>query len=51
MQLKHIFVFLLVFLVSIADANVYSQKKSSEFHQSSKVVQNRNFSGKKTKII
>jgi len=51
MQLKHIFVFLLVFLVSFADATVYSQKKSSEFHQSSKVVQNRNFNGKKTKYF
>ena len=49
MQLKHLFVFLLVFLVSIADATVYSQKNSSEFHQSSKVFQKGKFSSKNTK--
>lgn len=51
MQLKHLFVFLLVFLVSIADATVYSQNSSSEYYQSSKVIQKRGFSSKKTKHI
>ena len=51
MQLKHLFVFLLVFLVSIADATVYPQRNSSEYHQSSKVIQKREFNAKKTKRL
>jgi hypothetical protein len=49
MQLKHLLVFLLVFLVSVADTTVYSQKNSSEYYHSSKVFQNKIFSAKKTK--
>ena len=51
MQLKHLFVFLLVFLVSIADATVYSQSNSSEYYQSSKVIHQKEFCAKKTKHI
>jgi hypothetical protein len=49
MQLKHLFVFLLVFLVSIADATVYSQRNSSEYYQSSKVFQKKTIRVKNTK--
>lgn len=49
MQLKHLLVFLLVFLVSIADATVYSQKNSSEYYQSSKVFQKKTISVTGTK--
>jgi hypothetical protein len=51
MQLKHLFVFLLVFLVSVADATVYSQRNSSEYYQPSKVIQKRGFNAKKTKRL
>lgn len=51
MQLKHLFVFLLVFLVSIADATVYSQRNTSEYYQSSRVIKTKNVSNKRTKYI
>lgn len=51
MQLKHLLVFLLVFLVSIADATVYSHSNSSEYYQSSKVIKTKNISSKRTKYI
>ena len=39
MQLKHLFVFLLVFFLSIAETDVYAQKSSSNYFKSSKVIQ------------
>ena len=51
MQLKHLFVFLLVFLLSVADTTVYSQKSSSSYYQSSKVVQLLKRSFRNTKHI
>lgn len=51
MQLKHLFVFLLASLLSVADTTFYSQKSSSSYYQSSKVVQLLKRSFRNTKHI
>ena len=51
MQLKHLFVFLLVLVISVADSTVYSQESATNYYQSSKVIHKRKFSYKKTKHI
>ena len=50
MQLKHLFVFLLIFLLSVAESTIYSQENSSGYYQSSKVIQPRKSIYKNTKI-
>ncbi|TVZ57116.1 hypothetical protein OD91_2423 [Lutibacter sp. Hel_I_33_5] len=51
MQLKHLFVFLIVLLISVADCPVYSQNNSSKYYQSSKSIHKKKFSSKNTKHI
>lgn len=51
MQLKHLFVFLLVFLVSIADVNLYVEENTTSYYLSSKVIKTKNISSKRTKYI
>ncbi len=51
MQLKHLFVFLLILLISVAESNVYSQENSSNYYQSSKVNYQKKFSAKNTKHV
>ena len=50
MQLKHLFVFLLIFLLSVAESTIYSQENSSGYYQSSKIIQHRKSIYKNTKI-
>jgi hypothetical protein len=51
MQLKHLFVFLLVFLHSVAESTVYAQESASNYYQSSKIIQKKKFRYKNTKLI
>tara|TARA_R110001606_G_C15222032_1_gene634143 strand:- start:413 stop:778 length:366 start_codon:yes stop_codon:yes gene_type:complete len=51
MQLKHLFIFLLVFLHSIAESTVYAQESTSNYYQSSKLIQKKKFSSKNTKHV
>jgi hypothetical protein len=51
MQLKHLFVFLLVFLHSVAESTVYAQESASNYYQSSKKIQKKKFSYKNTKHV
>lgn len=51
MQLKHLFVFLLLLVISVAESTVYSQKNSSKHYQSSKLIHKNKFSAKNTKHL
>lgn len=51
MQLKHLFVFLLVLVISVAESNVYSQESNSSYYQSSKIIKKKNLNSKNTKHI
>ncbi|WP_298778753.1 hypothetical protein [uncultured Polaribacter sp.] len=51
MQLKHLFVFLLLLVISVAESTVYSQESSSSYYQSSKLIYKDKFSAKNTKHI
>jgi hypothetical protein len=51
MQLKHLFVFLLVLVISVAESNVYSQESASKYYQSSKLIYKKKFSYKNTKYV
>ena len=51
MQLKHLFVFLLVLFLSVAESTIYSQENTSNYYQSSKIVQTKKFSNQKTKNV
>ncbi|KGL63933.1 hypothetical protein [Polaribacter sp. Hel1_85] len=51
MQLKHFFVFLLVFLLSVAESNFYAQNHTSNYFESSKIIQHKKFNSKNTKHI
>ena len=50
MQLKHLFVFLLIFLLSVAESTIYCQESSSAYYQSSKIIQHKKTNYKNTKI-
>tara|TARA_R110002126_G_scaffold277560_3_gene423579 strand:- start:18429 stop:18794 length:366 start_codon:yes stop_codon:yes gene_type:complete len=49
MQLKHLFVFLLLLVLSVVESTVYSQESSSKYYQSSKLIHKNKFSAKNTK--
>ena len=51
MQLKHLFVFLLLLVISVAESTVYSQESSSKYYQSSKLIHKNKFKTKNTKHI
>ncbi|MBL4642776.1 MAG: hypothetical protein JKY44_04205 [Flavobacteriaceae bacterium] len=51
MQLKHLFVFLLVLVITVAESNAYSQENISRYYQSSKVVHKKKFSYANTKLV
>ena len=51
MQLKHLFVFLLMFFLSVAESPIYSQENTSNYYQSSKSIQKKRFSGRNTKQV
>ena len=51
MQLKHLFVFLLVLVISVAESNAYSQENTSRYYQSSKVAHKKKFSYTNTKLV
>lgn len=51
MQLKHLFVFLLVLVISVADSTVYPQEAPTTYFQSSKVIYKKKFSYKNTKLV
>lgn len=51
MQLKHLFVFLLVLVTSVAESTIYSQESVTKYHQSSKVIHKKRVSYKNTKLI
>lgn len=51
MQLKHLFVFLLVLVLSAADSVVFSQESTSNYYQSSKVIKKQHFSYRNTKQL
>ncbi len=51
MQLKHLFVFLLVLVISVTESNVYSQENSSKYYQSSKLIYKKKFSYRNTKHV
>jgi cell division protein FtsB len=51
MQLKHLFVFLLVLILSVVESPVYSLNSSSDYYQSSKIVKRKNLNFKNTKYI
>ncbi len=51
MQLKHLFVFLLMFLLSVAESTIYCQESTSDYYQSSKIVQHKKGNFKNTKLI
>jgi hypothetical protein len=43
MQLKHLLVFLLILVVSVADSTVYSQENPTTYYQSSKLIHKKKF--------
>jgi hypothetical protein len=51
MQLKHFFVFLLVFFLSVAESTVYAQESTSNYYQSSKIIKVNRVNSKRTKQI
>ena len=51
MQLKHLFVFLLVFFLSVSESTIYAQESTSNFYQSSTVIQTKKISDKNTKYV
>ena len=51
MQLKHLFVFLLILLLSVAESRVYSQENTSNYYQSSKVIKKKPFNSKNIKYV
>lgn len=51
MQLKHLFVFLLFLVLSVAESPVYSQNKTSDYYQSSKLIDKKKFSYVNTKFV
>ncbi|SDR77277.1 hypothetical protein SAMN05216503_0840 [Polaribacter sp. KT25b] len=51
MQLKHLFVFLLVFLHSVAESTFYAQESTSNYYQYSKIIQKKKFNYKNTKHV
>lgn len=51
MQLKHLFVFLLMFFLSVAGSPIYSQENTSNYYQSSKSIQKKRFNSRNTKQV
>jgi hypothetical protein len=51
MLLKHLFVFLLAFFLSVAESTVYAQESTSNYYQSSKVIKVKRLNSKRTKQI
>lgn len=51
MQLKHLFVFLLILVISVAESTFYSQESTSNYYQSSKLIDKKKFNSKNTKLI
>ena len=51
MQLKHLLVFLLFLVLSVADSSVYSQETSSKYYESSKLIDKKKFSYTNTKLV
>ena len=51
MQLKHLFVFLLIFFLSVAESTVYAQENTSNYYQSTKIIQKKNLRYKNTKYV
>jgi hypothetical protein len=49
MQLKHLFVFLLVLVISVADSTIYSQEGAPKYYESSKLIHKKRFSYQNTK--
>ena len=50
MQLKHLFVFLLMFLPPIAESTIYCQENTSDYYQSSKLILQKKRNFKNTKF-
>ncbi len=51
MQLKHLFVFLLVLVISVAESNANTQENSSRYFQSSKVTHKKKVRYTTTKLV
>ncbi|MGJ8745377.1 hypothetical protein [Polaribacter sp.] len=51
MQLKHLFVFLLIFFLSVAESTIYAQENTSNYYQSTKIIQNKKLRYKNTKYV
>ena len=51
MQLKHLFVFLLMFLLSVAESTIYAQENTANYHQLSKVIHSKKISYRNTKRV
>ena len=49
MQLKHLFVFLLVLVISVAESTIYSQESAPKYYESSKLIHKKRFSYRNTK--
>lgn len=50
MQLKHLFVFLLMFLLSVAESTIYCKENTSDYYQSSKIILQKKGNFKNTKL-
>lgn len=51
MRLKHLFVFLLVFFLSVAESPIYSQESTFNYYQSSKSIKKKRFNTRNTKHV
>ncbi len=51
MQLKHLFVFLSILAISVAESNVNTQENASSYFQLSKVAHKKKFSYTNTKLV
>lgn len=51
MKLKHLFIFLLVLVVSIANSNLYSQKNSDNYFHSYRTCHKKKINFPKTKFV
>jgi hypothetical protein len=51
MKIKHLFVFLLVLVISVANSNLYSQKSSDNYFQSSKTSSKRKINYRNTNFV
>lgn len=51
MQLKHLVVFLLFLVISVAECTVYSQNNTSNYYQSSKLNHTKKLFSKNTKLV